>query len=66
MAENRDFLPLLLLKIEHSFFFSMILQIAKNLSKQAMILIFFPVKAESPYFSNLEKGSEKGAGESQF
>ena len=73
-------------------FFSITLQIPKNLSKQAMTLIFFqrklrvhtlriwkgghskanfslkfqleidfPEKAESPYFTNLEKGGQKGA-----
>ena len=41
-------------------FFHVILQIAKNRSKQATTLIFFPEKAESPYFTNLEKGGQKG------
>ena len=41
-------------------FFAITLQIAKNRSKQATTLIFFPEKAESPYFTNLEKGGQKG------
>ena len=47
-------------------FFAITLQIAKNLSKQAKTLIFFPEKAESPYFTNLEKGDKRGPGKSQF
>ena len=44
-------------------FFSITLQIAKNRSKQATTLIFFPEKAESPIFTNLEKGGQKGGQE---
>ena len=47
-------------KRENPIFFSITLQIAKNRSKQATTLIFFPEKAESPYFTNLEKGGQKG------
>ena len=44
-------------------FFSITLQIPKNRSKQATTLIFFPEKAESPYFTNLKKGGHKGGQE---
>ena len=47
-------------------FFSITLQIAKNRSKQATTLIFFPEKAESPYFTNLEKGGQKGGQEKVY
>ena len=43
-------------------FFS-IYKYPKNLSKQATALIFFPEKAESPYFTNLENG---GQGKANF
>ena len=39
---------------------------AKNRSKQATTLIFFPEKAESPYFTNLEKGGQKGGQEKVY
>ena len=31
-----------------------------------MTLIFFPVKIEMLYFSNLEKGDQKGGGQKMF
>ena len=34
---------------------------AKNCSKIAMTLIFFPVKAENVYFTTMIKGAFKGA-----
>ena len=40
-------------------FFPITLQIAKNRSKQATTLIFFSREAESPYFTNLEKGGQE-------
>ena len=44
-------------------FFSITLQIPQNRSKQATALFFFPEKAESPYFTNLKKGGQKGGQE---
>ena len=47
-------------------FFSITLQMAKNRSKHATTLICFPEKAESPYFTNLEKGGQKGGQEKVY
>ena len=58
-GENRDFRQCLL-RFSKNTIFPQISKWAKIWSKQAMTLIFFPVKAEVSYFSNLDKGGRKG------
>ena len=52
VAENRDFLLHASRRFEKLIFLQ-ILKKPKKLSKNRMTLIFFSVKAEIPYFSNM-------------